>query len=128
MIYDDVGCEALQRGHIPSSELKEDNPPEFQYTIVSNEISKVSQEGTTKAFAVFSDTAIKLKEEGIATPTSLHHAVIQKAQELLAIELIEPEQAEEENQVPVFSQKEKKVQPVETPGNQEETEIENRLE
>jgi len=117
MMYDDVGCEALRRGQIPSSELKEENPPEFQYTIISNEISKVSQEGTTKAFAVFSDTAIKLKEEGIATPESLHHAVIQKAQELLAIELIEPEQVE----------KEKKVQPVGTPENQEETEVETKL-
>lgn len=96
-MYDDIGRDAVQRGEIPARELKEKDPPEFKYSIISNEISKVSQIEPTEAFAKLSDTAIKLQQQGMATPASLHRSVMQKAKELLGLDLEEPEQASEED-------------------------------
>lgn len=129
-MYDDVGKDGLKRGEIPGSELREKDPPEFMYDIVSNEISKVSQAEPTEAFAKFSDTAIKLKKESMGTPASLHKAVAQKGKELLAVDIVEPEQASEEEmqQMPLTPeippQEGEKIPGGKTPEVEEEEELE----
>lgn len=90
-MLDFVGFSEMYRGEIPKKEFKKDSDPlELNYSIIANEISKISQEGPTKSFQIFAETAIKLQEKGLFSTESLQQAINQKGKELLAITLEEP--------------------------------------